>query len=390
VKRLLLLSYYYPPDLCAGSFRSEALVRSLLADNPELSIHVIASEPARYSNYQAKPFSGVTEEGRLLVSRIPILKHGNGFLPQSINFAAFAWRALRLGGKIRYDVIFATTSRLMTGVLGAFLASRHGAKLYLDIRDIFVETLQGLYPRKIFRPMIGFFSLIERFTLSRAEKINLVSAGFLPYFQLHYPNRKFSLFTNGVDNDFLPKCLDERNKSERKKIQILYAGNIGDGQGLDLILPELAIKLGSAYEIIVVGAGARTELLEKAIAAAKAGNIKVLAPVSRDELPRFYNEADALFLHLNDIRAFERVLPSKIFEYAATGKPILAGVSGYASEFIKKEVSNAVVFPPCEAGAAVEALSILNFTVSPRVEFVDKYARTTVMKEMSKDLMSLF
>ena len=46
---------------------------------------------------------------------------------------------------------------------------------------------------------------------------------------------------------------------------------------------------------------------------------------------------DVLFLHLNDYSAFRKVIPSKIFEYAATGKPIVAGVSGYAAEFLRHE-----------------------------------------------------
>ena len=44
------------------------------------------------------------------------------------------------------------------------------------------------------------------------------------------------------------------------------------------------------------------------------------------ELLNYYNQANILFLHLNSIKAFEKVLPSKIFEYAASNKPILAGV----------------------------------------------------------------
>ena len=37
-----------------------------------------------------------------------------------------------------------------------------------------------------------------------------------------------------------------------------------------------------------------------------------------------------LFLQLNNIKAFENVLPSKIFDYGSYNKPILAGVSGIA------------------------------------------------------------
>ena len=60
-------------------------------------------------------------------------------------------------------------------------------------------------------------------------------------------------------------------------------------------------------------------------------NIRLLPPIERQQLIKEYQNADVLFLHLNDYPAFEKVLPSKIFEYAALGKPILAGVTAVAT-----------------------------------------------------------
>lgn len=102
-----------------------------------------------------------------------------------------------------------------------------------------------------------------------------------------------------------------------------------------------------------------------------------------------YLSADILFLHLNDYSAFEKVLPSKIFEYAATGKPILAGVSGYAAEFIKSEVSNAEVFYPGDHKGAVEALNKLEFAHTDRSAFIGKYTRANIMKDMSNSIVEL-
>ena len=62
-----------------------------------------------------------------------------------------------------------------------------------------------------------------------------------------------------------------------------------------------------------------------------------------------------LFLHLGAHAAFEKVLPSKLFEYAALGKPVLAGVAGFAARFVREEISNAAVFPPCDVAGAVRA-----------------------------------
>lgn len=61
-------------------------------------------------------------------------------------------------------------------------------------------------------------------------------------------------------------------------------------------------------------------------------------PVSREEIIDEYMDSDILFIHLNDLPVFEKVVPSKIFELAAIEKPILAGVNGYPREFLSTKI----------------------------------------------------
>jgi hypothetical protein len=77
-------------------------------------------------------------------------------------------------------------------------------------------------------------------------------------------------------------------------------------------------------------------------------------------------------LHLNAFPAFEKVLPSKIFEYAGLGKPILAGVAGYPASFIQNEVNNAQVFEPCNVAEAVLAFERLELQHQPRIRVLKK------------------
>jgi hypothetical protein len=50
-KRILLLSYFYPPDLSAGSFRSAALVKALrIQGGAQLQLDVVTTQPNRYQN----------------------------------------------------------------------------------------------------------------------------------------------------------------------------------------------------------------------------------------------------------------------------------------------------------------------------------------------------
>jgi glycosyltransferase involved in cell wall biosynthesis len=303
---------------------------------------------------------------------------------------AFAWQATRYARGGRYDLVVATSSRLMTAVLGAWIAYRQGARLYLDIRDIFVENLGELFSRPVSSMLMVGFGALERWAVRRADKVNLVTAGFLGYFQARYPKQQFSQFTNGVDDDFVGFPLhDCRDQGKWRPLQILYAGNVGDGQGLHRIVPELARRLGDEVQFRVVGAGSRLEVLREAITASGLNNVELVEPVARKQLLDLYRQADVLFLHLNDFRAFRRVLPSKVFEYAATGKPVWAGVAGYAAEFIGDEIANAAVFAPCDSAGAMDALRRLKLGQTPRPEFVARFARSKIMRTMAADVLEL-
>ncbi|WP_439589612.1 glycosyltransferase family 4 protein [Hydrogenophaga sp.] len=385
---VLLLSFYFPPDLSAGSFRMEALVTALQERlGADSRITVITTRPNRYGSFEAQ--APATEvRGGLTVHRIDLPAHQSGMRDQVRAFATFAWKARSLVARERPDVVVATTSRLMTGVLGAWAARNRGAPLYLDTRDIFVDTIGDVLPRRATWLIKPLFSALEKWAVRSATRVNLVSPGFLPYFQPRYPDRTFSVLSNGVDDAFLQHRPEQLAQSQKAPgpIHVLYAGNLGEGQGLHHILPALAQTLGDEVRFTVVGDGGRRAQLESALATLPRHGVTLLAPVKRSELIALYNEADVLFVHLNDLPAFEKVLPSKLFEYAATGKPIWAGLAGFPAQFTQKEIENAAVFNPCDAAGAVAAFRTLRLHTSDRGAFVDKYRRTHIMNRMADDI----
>ena len=387
--RLLVLSFYFRPDLSAGSFRASTLVDALLESLPAgASIDVITTAPNRYSSYTQESMQ-VEAQGPLTIRRIALPVHRSDLWGQSRAFLHFARCANSHTADIPYDIVFATSSRLMTATLGAWIARRAGARLYLDIRDIFVDTIGDIF-RRIGGVLCGPLSALERWTMRRADRINLVSRGFENYFRLRYPDRSYSWFSNGIDEEFLRADWSiHRMRDAQQPLRVVYAGNIGEGQGLQSILPQLALKLGRRVQFCVIGDGGRRELLLDLLRQSGAQNVEVLPPISRPALLEAYANADILFLHLNAYAAFEKVLPSKIFEYAATGKPIWAGVAGYAARFISAEVPNAAVFAPCNVSEAVECLDGLILQDQPRLDFVNRYARRTIARAMADDILSL-
>ncbi|MGF6097287.1 glycosyltransferase family 4 protein [Pseudomonas sp. 18175] len=383
--RILLLSYYFPPDLSA--FRVEALVNALLTHGKEVEIDVVTTRPNRYPSYE--PEGDPTDyPPNLSLTRIKLPPRGFGLLGQVWGFAHYALGARKAVKGKHYDVIVATSSRLMTAALGASIARKKQLPLYLDIRDIFVDVLPEMFPGSLGKLLAQLFRRVETLTLKHATRVNLVSPGFLSYFSARYPHQTFSTHTNGVDDLFLhAEFYPGTPHVPNQPLNIVYAGNIGVGQGLEKILPPLADRLLGKACFYVIGDGNSMSLLRVALTKRQVTNVELIPPVPRERLIHYYQKADVLFLHLNSFEAFFKVIPSKLFEYAATGKPILAGLEGYSKAFTLNHIGNACVFTPANPDAAVAALAKLTLSATDRGAFIHTYSRASIQHRMATDIL---
>jgi len=387
--RILFLSFYFSPDLCAGSFRNSALLPHLLEALPSDShVDVMTTLPNRYTTYSAAAQQEEMFEN-YSVYRIELPSHQSGMLDQALAFTKYAAEVLKFCRDKEYDLVYASSSRLMTATLGAWVSKRLKAPLYLDIRDIFVDTIKDVLSRKIVWAMKPVFSLIEKWTMGQARKINLVSGGFKYYFEERYPSKALSYFTNGIDEEFMNLDSLEGDSIDNELVEVLYAGNLGEGQGLHSIIPALAKYFDGRLKFKIYGDGGRKAQLIELLEEKNISNVTVMPPVSRAELISAYRQADVLFMHLNDYDAFLKVLPSKVFEYAALGKPIWAGVTGFSATFIHDNISNAAVFSPCDTEQAVAAFETLDLRTEKRDMFLQLYSREKIMKKMACDILSI-
>jgi hypothetical protein len=389
MKRIVYLSFYFKPDLCAGSFRNSPLAIELAnqAKDKNIFIEVFTTMPNRYSTFEidAPEFEQIDN---LIVNRVKLPLHKSGMIDQIYSFLKFYKEVKRQNKGKEADLVFASSSRLFTAFLGYKIAKDLNTKLYLDIRDIFVDTMNDVFKSKILKFIVlPILKYIESITFNYAKHINLISGGFKDYFK-KFKNPSISFFSNGIDDEFINETNANIINVNHNKL-IVYAGNLGEGQGLHKIIPQAANLLGSNYQFLIIGDGGAKKLLQKEIINLNVKNVKLLDPVNRNELQKIYKNANFLFLHLNDYPAFKKVLPSKIFELATLGKPILAGVSGFSAEFIKNELSNCFVFNPCDYEALSQhLLSNENILSVDRREFIEKYKRSQINKKMANSILS--
>jgi glycosyltransferase involved in cell wall biosynthesis len=381
IMRLLFLTFYYPPDLCAGSFRSGALIKSLQKKmGPGDSIDIITTVPNRYHDFC--PDAGDEKiADNIHIYRVKLPAHSSGMKDQAVSYIWYALFVLKTIAFRKYDRVFATSSRLFTAFLGSMVSRFKRCPLYLDLRDIFVENMEEMFAGKKVSLFLPVLRWIEKVTLSRASYLNCVSPGFEPYYRKLFRGR-IRFHTNGIDQEFLER--DWSAPSDFDNMIITYAGNIGEGQGLHNLFPQLS----RAYPEItfqIIGNGGKKQSVAERVK--DEPNVILIPPVTRDELMDYYEKSDGLLMHLNALKAFERVLPSKVFEYGATGKLMLAGVAGYARKFVEENLPDAVCFDPCNVEQLRKRFPGEKVERKDRTDFCARYARTVIMDRLADDLL---
>ena len=127
--KIVFFTFYYSPDLCAGSFRAAALVKALakkLGNNDQL--HVITTHPNRYASHRVEA-DDIEIDGNITIHRIAVPSHQSGMISQMRTFGVFAFSAFRLCRKLKPDFLIGTTSRLMTGGFNRVICSFDESKL---------------------------------------------------------------------------------------------------------------------------------------------------------------------------------------------------------------------------------------------------------------------
>lgn len=387
MKKILYLSFYFEPDLCAGSFRNSPLARELAKQVSGVAdIHVITTLPNRYSSFSAEAPRHETMDN-LHIDRISLPRHQSGFKDQIFAFWHYYKAVKAITRDQSYDLVFASSSRLFTAYLGYTIARKQQVPLYLDIRDIFTDTLNDVIPNKLVKmALLPVLRIIESMAFNYANHINLISAGFKGYFA-KYTRPEYSCYTNGIDQEFI-QSENFEDVLAPSPITITYAGNIGEGQGLHKIIPQAARLLGNGYHFRVIGDGGARKLLEEAILQEKVTNVTIERPVKREELLEIYKRSHYLFMHLNDYSAFEKVLPSKVFELGAFPRPVIAGVNGYARTFIEQNLPNAILIRPVNPKELFEKIKDYNYQIENRQRFIESFDRKQINAEMAASISS--
>ncbi|MCH2072676.1 glycosyltransferase [Acinetobacter pittii] len=228
-----------------------------------------------------------------------------------------ALNAIRKANQINCEFSLVTIPSMFLLHLSFFL--KNNRVKILDIRDLSWEYLSD----KSFFQRIAkqIFRMSAHRNLSNFSFIDVTNDHELKYVKSIVPNTPLFKMTNGVSEKIYNQLSSlPKDTKEKDKTVVTYIGNIGLAQDLSTLikaseeLPEIQFN--------IVGHGTDFYRVSKFVNKDQC-NIKFWGQVDFEMLKSVYIETDILYAQLAP--EFSGAMPSKLYEYLATGKYIIYG-----------------------------------------------------------------
>lgn len=328
--KILVYGINYHPELTGiGKYTGEMV--NWFIDNG-IEVTVITAPPyypdwkigRGYRNWKYKK-----EYKRETIYRCPLyIPRKPSALKRIVHLLSFAASSLipllmQSRGKPDYIICVAPTLFCVPGTV--LLKKITGAKSILHIQDYEVDAMLGLGMAKK-GVATSIAKKYESWCLRTVDKVSTISNSMMrkaiekdvnPKNIVFFPNwSEVSRFQN-IQTEQVLNLKHNLKLPEGKKI-ILYSGNIGEKQGLELVVEVAKKMITDEHIFLFVGQGGGKERLEKMVTENSLSNILFRPLQAYDDLPALLSIADC-HLVIQKKGAADAVLPSKLTNILAVG-----------------------------------------------------------------------
>jgi colanic acid biosynthesis glycosyl transferase WcaI len=402
--RILLYGINYSPELTGIGKYSGEMVEWLVQQDHEVRV---VTAPPYYPEWK------VSTEYSSLLYRYEIINGASIWrcplwvparpsgLKRLIHLASFALSSFPIVLKQIFwkpDVVIYVEPPLFNSVGAIIVSKLSGAKSILHIQDFEVDAAFELGIIKV-RRLKSFIYSVEWFLMNRFDKVSTISEAMLdklnkkgidPSKQLFFPNWVDTAFIYPLEN---PSSYRAELNISLSKTVALYSGNMGEKQGLEIVIQAAKELESENIQFIMCGSGAVLERLR--VLAKDLKNILWLPLQPLERLNDFLNVAD---IHLlpQQAGAADLVMPSKLTGMLASGRPIIATAD--VDTQVEKVVRGCgVVVSPGDNTEFLQSIKMLSENVELREslgvkarEYADTHLQyEVIMKKFEKELLEL-
>ncbi len=335
--KILIVSQYFHPEPMRITDIAKTLAERghdvrVLTGLPNYPEGIVPEEykGKNYKKHETEEMFGVK------VHRAKLLGRGTNSLSLLLNYISFAVAGSIKARKLEKDadVVFIQQHSPITLCRPAYVyAKRANCPVVLNCLDLWPESITSRmrlnHSSFLYKRLKNYCRKIYQ----KATALIVTSEGFGDYFEevlemerdvIHIPQYAEDIF----EATPLPK---------KKGLNLLFAGNVGKAQAVDTIV-RAAGMLRDRDEIHwnIVGSGSA---LDECKELAREFNVDHLVTfhgrLPLEDMPKLYEEADALIVTLRANKLIEYTLPGKVQTYMAAGRPILAAAGGETKRVIE-------------------------------------------------------
>ena len=362
IKHILVVSQYFYPE----EFRINDMCTAWVKRGYQVT--VLTGIPNYPDGKYFKGY-GLTKKRRekymgMDIIRIPLIARGHSSIGMILNYFSFVfsgwfWKSFT---SLRADLVFIFEVSPMTQALnGVWFAKRRNIPCWLYVQDLWpenIEILGGIHSPAILKPIGNMVKSIYH----RCDRIFATSPSFVEMIRQRIPGEesKVSYWPQYAEEFYRPVENAESSLiPDDGRFKIIFTGNIGLTQGLE-ILPECAALLrGENVRFIIVGDGRCRDALIKRIE--ELGVQELFTLIGRqkaEKIPELLGCCDAALVSFMDTPLFANTIPAKLQSYMACGMPILACAIGETKRIVK-EADCGICCPIGDAAALSEAVRAL-------------------------------
>ncbi|MBI1315624.1 hypothetical protein GC167_02025 [bacterium] len=352
--KILIATYYWPPAGGPGVQRWLGLSRFLQRGGAQVSVLTVDPERAAYplrdpgleekvepgiqvlrtdnrdafglylkwTGRKEIPFSGFANESARPGFRQQLAKwiRGNVFLPDARKgWNRFAFEDARRQHAIDpFHVVITTGPPHSTHLLGMHLQRALNIKWVADFRDPWTDIYYAseLRPSALAR---WIDARMETRVLRTADRVYASSPSLLGRLQAKGAGNRAELLTNGYDPEDFPE-IPASNPRPHQRPELVYLGTMSRIYTLDGLIEALKRMGDNAPVVRLIGvcdAVLRRQIEGSGISAVFED------PIPHSEAVQRMVRADVLLLLIPEQSGNEGIVPGKLFEYVASGRPIL-------------------------------------------------------------------
>lgn len=354
--KILFLTDNFPPESNAPANRTYEHALEWINKGAEVTVITCVPnfpEGKVYKGYKNKLYQRDELDGIKVIRVWSYMSQNSGILKRTLDYISFGVMAFFASLFFKTDVIIATTPQFFTAVFGYLAAFFKRKPWIMEVRDLWPESIKAV--EAISRPrVINFLEKVELFLYRKATRIVVVTNAFKENIAARGISKaKINVVKNGVVlHNYKVQSKSEKLLKElnlQGKYVVGYMGTHGMAHKLDFILDAAKSVTDPDIHFLFVGNGAMKEQLLKQKEALNLTNVTMLPSVKKEQVKEYISITDVALVTLRKNETFKTVIPSKIFENAAMGKPILLGLEGECMELIKKYNAGLCFEPEVEA-----------------------------------------